>query len=182
MTSSAEGIGAHDVADRDDFATFVAERQHALLRLAMVLSGDSRLAEDVVADVLGRLYERWTTVRTLERPYAYVRRMVVNEYLSWRRRARRTSLLADLDDLSPAVADHSDAFAERDALLGRLAALPKRQRATLVLRYYEGLPDAEIASALGCTESTVRSNAARALAALRIDLAPLSTALPRQEF
>lgn len=158
------------------FAEFVAERQKALLRLAMVLSGDARQAEEIVADVLGRTFERWTRVSTVEQPYAYVRRMVVNEYISWRRRVRRTYPVARLDDLVDVEPDTSNAYAERDALIDQLAALPRQQRATLVLRYYEGLSDAEIAEVLGCAESTVRSNAARALAALRIRLTPLSTA------
>ena len=158
-----------------DFSAFVAERQRALLRLAMVLCGDARLAEDLVADVLGRAFEKWARIDTTEQPYAYVRRMVVNEYLSWRRRLRRTAPYAQLEDLVGEVPDHAGPHAERDALIDQLASLPRQQRATLVLRYYEGLSDAEIAATLGCGESTVRSNAARALATLRIGLAPLTT-------
>ena len=161
------------VTDRE-FAAFVAEKQQPLLRLAMVLSGDARLAEDVVADVLGRAYEKWPRIAQLDQPYAYVRRMVVNEYLSWRRRIRRAAPYAQLEDLVDAVPDHAGPHAERDALIDELTALPKQQRATLVLRYYEGLTDAEIAHVLGCGESTVRSNASRALAALRIGLTPLT--------
>ena len=157
---------------RQDFAAFVAERQRPLLRLAMVLSGDARLAEDVVADVLARAYERWPRVAAMEQPYAYVRRMVVNEYLSWWRRARRATTVAELESFIAPVPDHAQAHADRDALARRLTRLPKRQRATLVLRYYEGLSDTEIAAVLGCAESTVRSNAARALAVLRIQLSP----------
>jgi RNA polymerase sigma-70 factor (sigma-E family) len=155
------------------FTAFVAERQQALLRLAMVLCGNARQAEDVVADVLGRAYEKWARIGALEQPYAYVRRMVVNEYLSWRRRAGRAFPLAQLDDLVDAQPDHATAHADRDALINQLAHLPRQQRAALVLRFYEGLSDAEIAGVLGCAESTVRSNASRALATLRIGLAPL---------
>lgn len=151
------------------FAAFVAERQHSLLRLAMVLSGDARQAEDVVAEVLARAYEKWAHIAAVEQPYAYVRRMVVNEYLSLRRRARVLPY-ARLDDLVEAEPDHAGVHAERDALIDQLASLPRQQRATIVLRYYEGLSDAEIAGVLGCAESTVRSNAARALATLRIGL------------
>ena len=157
-----------------DFTAFVAEKQQALLRLAMVLCGNARLAEDVVADVLGRAYEKWARISELDQPYAYVRRMVVNEYLSWRRRAGRAFPLAQLDDLVDAEPDHAAAHAERRALIDQLAGLPRQQRAALVLRYYEGLSDAEIADVLGCGESTVRSNASRALATLRIGLSPLS--------
>lgn len=157
-----------------DFAAFVAEKQRALLRLAMVLSGDVRQAEDVVADVLARAYEKWARVSSVDQPYAYVRRMVVNEYLSWRRRGGRAFPYAQLDDLVDAVPDHAGAYAERDALIEQLATLPRQQRATLVLRYYEGLSDREIAGVLGCAEATVRSNASRGLASLRIGLTPLS--------
>jgi RNA polymerase sigma-70 factor (sigma-E family) len=157
-----------------DFTAFVADRQQALLRLAMILCGDARQAEDIVADVLARAYEKWTRVSGLDQPYAYVRRMVVNEFLSWRRRAGRAFPVARLDDLVDAEPDHALAHADRDALIDQLATLPRQQRATLVLRYYEGLSDAEIAGVLGCGESTVRSNASRALASLRIGLSPLS--------
>jgi RNA polymerase sigma factor (sigma-70 family) len=96
--------------------------------------------------------------------------MVVNEFLSWRRRLKNRELpLAELDE-TPATEDVSGRQVERDAAWRLLATLPRRQRAVLVLRYYEDLPDDEIATVLGCTASTVRSNAARGLAALRADL------------
>ena len=101
-------------------------------------------------------------------PHAYVRRMVVNEHLSWRRRHRRLVAHAQLDDLLPSVPDHAAQHAERLDLLERVGRLPARQRAAVVLRYYEELDDAEIASVLGCSTSTVRSNIARALATLRV--------------
>jgi RNA polymerase sigma factor (sigma-70 family) len=96
--------------------------------------------------------------------------MVVNEYLSWRRRSWRlvpSGAGTDVDArTSPDLAvDH----AERDAILAELARLPRRQRAVLVLRYYEALSDAEIAGVLGCTPGTVRGYASRALAALWVD-------------
>jgi RNA polymerase sigma factor (sigma-70 family) len=102
-------------------------------------------------------------------PHAYVRRMVVNEYLSWRRRLARTSPRAEVAEDVP-VGDGSDERAARDAMIRRLARLPRRQRAAVVLRYYAGLPDAEIAVELGCRVTTVRSQISRALATLRVDL------------
>lgn len=153
------------------FAEFVAGRQQPLLRFAMVLCGDAPLAEELVADVLARSYERWQRIGEVERPNAYVRRMVVNEYLSSRRRTHRTMPLADPSSHGESHPDHAIEHAERAAMIAALAQLPRKQRATLVLRFYEGQSDAEIASILGCSQSTVRSNAARALAALRINLA-----------
>jgi RNA polymerase sigma-70 factor (sigma-E family) len=167
--------------NRDSFTAFVAQRQTGLLRFAMVLCGDSRLAEDVVADVLGRTYELWPRIGQMENPHGYVRRMIVNDYLSWRRRRRRTFPVAELGDLAGAEPDHADAHAARDEVVARLARLPSRQRACLVLRYYDGLTDAEIADVLCCAVVTVRSNVSRALAALRIDaVAPLSAAIPQE--
>lgn len=153
------------------FAEFVAQRQQPLLRFAMVLCGDARLAEDLVADVLARSFERWQRIGKVDQPNAYVRRMVVNEYLSSRRRSRRTMPVADPGPHGENRPDHAIEHAERAGMIAALAQLPRKQRATLVLRFYEGQSDAEIASILGCSQSTVRSNAARALAALRITLA-----------
>ncbi len=164
-----------------DFTDFVADRQAGLLRFAMVLTGDARLAEDIVADVLARAFERWDRIGVMDKAYGYVRRMVVNDYLSWRRRLRRTFPVAALEDLARSEPDHADAHLDRAAMHARLAGLPVRQRTCLVLRYYEDLTDLEISDVLGCAVGTVRSNISRALAALRIDAtAPLSQALPKE--
>jgi RNA polymerase sigma-70 factor (sigma-E family) len=144
-----------------------------VLRFVGVLTGDRGLAEDVVQEVLIRAHKRWPQISELERPELYVRKMVVNEYLSWRRRSWRLipgGSGQDVDDrLTP---DHALVHAERDALLAELGKLPRRQRAVLVLRYYEGLPDSVIAEMLGCAPGTIRGYASRALAALRVELAP----------
>jgi RNA polymerase sigma-70 factor (sigma-E family) len=152
------------------FEEFAVARLGAVQRFAAVLTGDRALAEDVVQEVLIRAHGRWEAIARLDRPEAYVRKMIVNEYLSWRRRSWRlvpSGAGTDVDARTapdPAV-DH----AERDAILAELARLPRRQRAVLVLRYYEALADAEIAEVLGCTPGTVRGYASRALAALRVD-------------
>ena len=96
--------------------------------------------------------------------------MILNEYLSWRRRrASRDVALAhvDLDLLTAPVADITGRFDERQDMTARLATLPRKQRAAVVLRYYEGLDDTEIAAALGCSAGTVRSHISRALGTLR---------------
>jgi len=155
------------------FEDFTAARLPAVLRFAGVLTGDPALAEDVVQEVLLRAHRRWRQISDLDHPESYVRKMVVNEYLSWRRRSWRTiagGLAADVDDRL--TADYALQHAERDTLLAELGKLPRRQRAVLVLRYYEGLTDGEIADVLGCAPGTVRGYASRALATLRVELAP----------
>jgi RNA polymerase sigma-70 factor (sigma-E family) len=147
------------------FEEFTVARSPALLRYAMLLSGDREQARDLVQEVLARALVKWERVGSVEEPYAYVRRMVTNEFLSWRRRRRLTTV--PLDEIAePAVEPRED----HDDLRQMLAALPGRQRAVLVLRYYEGLTDTEIAETLGCRIGTVRGYASRALASLRIDL------------
>jgi RNA polymerase sigma-70 factor (sigma-E family) len=155
------------------FDDWARTRLPALVRFAVVLVGDRGLAEDVVQEVLIRAYGRWERIASLDQPEAYLRRMVTNEYLSWRRRWSRVTPHADPeasgDDATRAGPDHAALHAERDALRQELARLPRRQRAVLVLRYYEHLTDAEIAEVLGCPAGTVRSLASRALHALRVD-------------
>jgi RNA polymerase sigma factor (sigma-70 family) len=116
---------------------------------------------------------------------AYVKRMITNEYLSWRRRrANRDVVLSHpaLAELDPAVEDSTSRYDEREAMLGGIVRLPRRQRAVIVLRYYENLTDAEIAAVLGCAEVTVRSHVSRALTALRGQVATPVTALPGKGF
>jgi RNA polymerase sigma-70 factor (sigma-E family) len=149
-----------------EFSEYVRVQRPALMRFATVLTGQTWLAEDLVSNVLGRAFERWDALAATARPHAYVRKMIVNEHLSWRRRLRR--IAHEVPDR--AVADGTDDHAERDAMIARLAQLPRRQRAAIVLRYYVGLSDAEVAKELGCRESTVRSQISRALASLRIDI------------
>jgi RNA polymerase sigma-70 factor (sigma-E family) len=149
------------------FEEFVAERLDGLLRYATVLTNDPHLAQDVVQDVLLRAQLRWDDIAA---PPTYVRRMVTNEYLSWRRRAVRRMVASShdvLDALGPPEPDPSAAYDEREAMLGLLATLPRKQRAAVVLRYYESYSDTEIAAILRCGVSTVRSQISRALATLR---------------
>lgn len=151
-----------------EFAEYVARQRPALMRFATVLTCQTWLAEDLVSDVLGRAFERWDRISKVEQPHAYVRRMIVNDYLSWHRRLARQAPRADVEPGE--LSDGADERAERDAMIRRLAALPKKQRAAVVLRYYAGLSDSEIAANLGCRETTVRSQIHRALTTLRIDL------------
>ncbi|HJQ44444.1 MAG TPA: SigE family RNA polymerase sigma factor [Jatrophihabitantaceae bacterium] len=161
-----------------EFVDYVAQRRPALLRFATVLTGQTWLADDLVSDVLGRAFERWSRISGLAEPHAYVRRMIVNDYISWHRRLARTTPRADVEP-NGQIADGADEHAERDAMIRRLAALPRKQRAALVLRYYAGMSDTDIADHLGCREATVRSQISRALAALRLDatVSPAATTL-----
>jgi len=150
------------------FENFVLTRGEALLRFAVMLCGDRGRAEDLVQTVLIRTYPRWDRVVAMERPEAYVRTILVNEHLRWWRRRPSREIPAQVaNDDRPSRTDVAQQSADRDAAWELLARLPARQRAVLVLRYYEDLADADIARSLGCSESTVRSQAARALAALR---------------
>ena len=154
-----------------DFEEYVARNRRSLLRFAAVLCADAQLADEVVADALGHAFEKWERIRALEHPHAYVRKMVINEYFGWRRRAKRTSVRADLADLIEAAPDHADAAADREYLVAEVKRLPAKQRAALVLRYFEGLSYGEIAALLGSGENAVRSNISRASAQLRIQFA-----------
>ena len=152
-----------------EFEDYVARQRPALMRFATILTGRTWLADDLVSDVLGRAFERWDRIGPMTEPNAYVRRMIVNDYLSWHRRLARTIPRAEVE-VDEHVRDDAAEHAERDAMIERLARLPRRQRAAIVLRYYLGLPDADIAAHLGCRETTVRSQISRALTALRLDL------------
>ncbi|MEC3980056.1 SigE family RNA polymerase sigma factor [Amycolatopsis sp. H20-H5] len=160
------------------FDEFVAERLDGLLRYATVLTADPHLAQDIVQEVLLRAQQRWDRIGA---PPTYVRRMITNEYLSWRRRWATRSVTTSspeiLEALSPPVADPSHGYDERDAMMSRLSALPRKQRAAIVLRYYENYSDEEIGAVLRCGTSTVRSQISRALAALREAESPRPTVL-----
>jgi len=151
----------------EGFDGFVAARGASLLRFAYLVSGDRHAAEDLVQSALAKAYRRWAAVSAAEHPEAYVRRIVVREHLSWRRlRSSGEVVTADPAGGSTTVPPGSTIEA-RDAAWQLLATLPRQQRAVLVLRFYEDLDDDTVARVLSCSPSTVRSNAARGLAALR---------------
>ena len=156
------------------FEQFAISRLPSLLRYAVVLTGDRELAQDVVQEVLARAQVRWRRILAADVPEAYVRRMVLNEYLSWRRSWAARNVhsvgerLVDLDDARGGVRDHAQRVVDADELWARLAGLGRKQRAVLVLRYYEELDDESIADLLGCSPVTVRSHASRALKHLRL--------------
>jgi RNA polymerase sigma-70 factor (sigma-E family) len=158
----------------DEFERFAVHELVGLLRYAVMLTGDPELARDLVQDVMVKAYSQWKRVGAADRPDRYVKVMVTREHLMWRRRwaVRHVFPAAVLVDQPSAQAedDYAAVIADRDDLWQRLAKLPRRQRAVLVLRYYEQLTDAEIAQVLRCSAGTVRGYASRALATLRLEL------------
>lgn len=151
------------------FDDYVVARGPALLRFAYVLTGDRHLAEDLVQEVLAKASRRWSRIEAADQPDGYVKRSIVNQYLSWRRRRSATErVVADVPDGYRANS-YADSHADRDLLWRRLAALPRQQRAVLVLRFYEDLDDLRIAELIGCAPATVRAHASRGLAAMRSD-------------
>ncbi len=150
------------------FDEFARAQMPRLLRYAVMLTGDRELAADVVQDTLVTAYDRWSRIEATTHPDRYVLRMVTNRHLSWRRRWAVRSIVP-VGDLPERAGpdDHAGAHAARDEMWTLLAGLPRRQRAVLVLRYYESLTDAEIAEVLGCSAVTVRGYAHRALTTLR---------------
>ena len=156
-------------AGTEGYAALVAARAPALLRLAVMLTGSPVDAEDLVQATLARTQRHADRIASMAAPAAYLRTAMVHEHLSGVRRLGRRvreSPLADHDvavDPTPVVDLHDETWR-------LLATLPRRQRAVLVLRFYEDLPDREIAQVLGCSEPTVRSNASRALTTLRARL------------
>ena len=161
------------------FEEFAHARLRSWLRVAQGLSGDPYTAEDLVQEVLIKVHSNWARVRDAQSPDAYVHRMLVNEATSWRRKWARMipSELAERDEQQHV--DDADRFAVREVLDAALQTLPRRQRVVMVLRYFGGLDDAEIATVMGCSAGTVRGYAARALASLRLD--PVTVASLRAE-
>lgn len=140
-----------------------------LYRTALGITGDAAAAEDALQAAFARAFASWRRVSAADRPEAYVRRMVVNEILGsrrhgWGRRERPH------EHVEPAgtIASPEAQLAERDRLWAAVLGLPVRQRAVIVLRYYEDLSEADIADVLGCSRGTVKSQAAKALAHLRL--------------
>ena len=152
------------------FEDFARRYGRDLLRFACTVTADPNLAEDVVQTVLMRLMADWDRLAAVASPEAYARRAVVNEYLSWRRKWARLVPTAHVPD-RVGSRDLAEDHASRSELAARIAALPARQRAVIVLRYYAGCSDTEIAATLGCREVTVRGYLSRALKTLRIDVA-----------
>ncbi len=151
-----------------DFGEFVEASLPGLLRYGHALTGNPHDAADLVQTVLEKIGSRWTHVqRKTGDPLAYIRRSMANAHISRWRRVRKENLVAELPESQPFTP--ADPF-EHEPLWQALRALPPRQRAVIVLRYYEGLSEAEIAESLGVSQGTVKSQASKAIASLRTKL------------
>jgi RNA polymerase sigma-70 factor (sigma-E family) len=148
------------------FREFVQARGPALTRTAFLLTGDRAAAEDLVQAALVKAAVRWRRLVAGGDPEAYLRRIMINEQISgWRRRGRHEVAMPDPPD--PGHPDPAEATARRLDLASALARLAPRQRAVIVLRFYEDLSEADTAALLGCAIGTVKSQTADALARLR---------------
>ena len=169
------------MADRGEtFDEFVARAAAPLARTAVLLTGDRHLAEDLVQTALAKAYLRWARI---DDPDAYVRRVLTTTYVTWWRRRWRGEQPAETVPDTGRSDDHSG-IDVRGPLYAVLRELPRRQRAVVVLRYFEDLSEAETALALGCSVGTVKSQHARAMARLRgsaalATLAPADTGVVR---
>ena len=151
-----------------EFAEVFTTLWPRLYRMAVAVAGDRGGAEDAVQAAFAKAYAAWSRVRRADHVEAYLRRMVLNEIFGarragWSRRERPHENV----ETGRVSASHDHAVAERDAVWAAVLALPVRQRAVIVLRYYEDLSEEQIAAALGCSRGTVKSQASAALANLR---------------
>lgn len=150
----------------EGFEEFVAAASPRLLRTAYLLTRDAGHAEDLLQTVLAKAWRSWRRVKGDPEPY--VRRIMVNTHATWwRRRWRGEEPAGELPESIGAPEQH--AVDERDWLWQALGRLPSGQRAVLVLRFYEDLTEAQTADLLGCSVGTVKSQASKALAKLRLD-------------
>nr|WP_084337253.1 SigE family RNA polymerase sigma factor [Actinomadura oligospora] len=152
----------------EEFRAYVAERGPVMLRAAMRLTGDRAEAEDLLQAALAKTYLAWDRIHDRAAVDGYVRRAMVNTQISWWR--RRKFEVYPTDELPDRpVDDHTGRSEMQDALGRALGRLPARQRAAVVLRYYEDMPETEIAEILGISVGTVKSTVSRAMAKLRED-------------
>ena len=164
------------IADGDDgdlggagtFGDYVTARGAALLRIALVLTGNRADAEDLLQAALAKTYLAWDKIHDRAALDAYVKRAMVNTQISWWRR-RRIEEFPTEDIPERATADHLPPSELQDTVRRALDRLPQRMRAAVVLRYYEDMSEPEIADALGVSRGTVKSTVSRAVAKLRID-------------
>ena len=158
------------------YEEYVGARWSALYRTAYLLTGNHADAEDLAQNTLVKAYLAWTKVSDAASPDAYVRRIMTNAFISGRRPLRITR--ERLVDRTPDTAVTPDLNHERMTLWPHVAALPPKQRAVVVLRYYEDLSEQQIADALGCSPGTVKSNASLALRTLRTKISSTEGARP----
>jgi RNA polymerase sigma-70 factor (sigma-E family) len=154
-------------ADAEAFAHFIEAREQALQRTAWLLTSDWALAQDLVQTALARSWPYWGRIKRGDDPEIYVRRVMVNTWITWRRRRWTAEQPSAMVTDRAAPGDLAGEVATRLALSEILATLTKRQRAIVVLRLFDDLSDAQVAQILGCATGTVRATLSQALARLR---------------
>lgn len=160
-----------DQRDEQEFAEYFARRQDAVRRSAFLLCGDWHKADDLAQVAFVALHRRWRKIRDRAALDAYVRKTLVRASIDESRRPwRRERFVDDLPEPPPDEEGFDTNVVNREMLLEGLRQVPPRQRAVLVLRYFDGLDVAATAETLGCTEGTVKSQTARGLATLRTAL------------
>ena len=157
--------------DQPSFEDFVVARSRRLQRMAYLLTRDHHLAQDLVQTTYAKVWPHWSRIVDGD-PEAYVRRVMINTYLSWWRRKWRGETPTEEVPDEGRPAEHGQ-IDERTGLMAALGRLPPRQRAVIVLRFLEDLSEAETADVLNCSVGNVKSQASRALRKLRIDPALL---------
>jgi RNA polymerase sigma-70 factor (sigma-E family) len=154
----------------EEYQEFVAGRAASLHRTAYLMCGDWHLASDLVQETFVQTFRHWRRVQRADNQNAYVKRILVNEFNRHWRRYGALPVRAGADHPDAAVPDISDGVVNRADLLRALLTLPARQRATVVLRYLEGMSERETAAVMRCSEGTVKSQTARALNTLGASL------------
>jgi RNA polymerase sigma-70 factor (sigma-E family) len=155
--------------EAEGFAEFIDAREQALQRTAWLLTNDWALAQDLVQAALARSWPYWGRIRRGDDPEIYVRRVMLNTWATWRRRRWRAEEPSGTLTDRPATEDMAADVATRVAVRQVLAALTERQRAVVVLRLFDDLPEAQVAQVLGCAVGTVKATMSQALARLRSD-------------
>jgi RNA polymerase sigma-70 factor (sigma-E family) len=161
-------------ADRSSFEAYAQARAAALSRIAFLLTGDHHLAEDLVQQTFLRVAGRWRRIAAGGDPDPYVRKVLYHQHISWWRRRRR-GVETPLDAADRPVADAADRIATAVAVQRALAKLGPRQRAALILRYFEDYTEAQTAEILGCRVGTVKSQVRDGLNRLRVIAPELAT-------
>ncbi len=170
-----------EAIDRQRFDAMLDAHARGLLRTAFLLTGDAHLAEDLLQTALATTWTRWRSIRDPDQAHVYVRKVLATRCTAgWRRRGRAEVPTRDLPDAAHA-GDAYDGVDRRDEVGRALARLTPRQRAMVVLRYYEDLAEADVAAALNCSVGTVKSTTSRALATLRAELAEPAGVVPITE-
>jgi RNA polymerase sigma-70 factor (sigma-E family) len=150
----------------DEFDAFMTASWPSLYRTAVLMTGDAHLAEDLLQNTMGKVFKSWRRVSRVEHPRSYARAILANEVSNWWRRRSSSELPVEAWPEDDSTAGLDDRVVDRDLMWRALSKLPARQRAVIVLRYYEDLSGTEIAAVLGISDGAVKSHTHRALRTL----------------